>query len=80
VPPAPPARAKNDCSDGRDNDGDGLTDTAQDPDCVAGTSEGGKATGTARAPSECRDGKDNDRDGLTDRAQDPGCAADGTEA
>ena len=31
----------NDCSDGRDNDGDGLTDSAQDPNCTDGRSESG---------------------------------------
>jgi hypothetical protein len=34
----PPA---NDCADGRDNDGDGLTDRAQDPDCANGRTEAG---------------------------------------
>ena len=32
-----------DCNDGRDNDGDGLTDVAQDPDCERG-SEAGSTT------------------------------------
>jgi List-Bact-rpt repeat protein len=31
----------NDCADGRDNDRDGLTDRAQDPDCVGGRTETG---------------------------------------
>lgn len=69
-----------DCADGRDNDGDGLTDAAQDPDCLEGISESGTATGSGRPPRDCDDGRDNDRDGLTDRAQDPGCDGDGTEA
>jgi hypothetical protein len=73
--PAPPA-ATNECADGRDNDGDGLTDRAQDPNCATGTSEGG----ARQARSECRDGRDNDGDGLVDTAQDPGCVRDSTEA
>jgi hypothetical protein len=84
-PPASAANAANDCGDGRDNDADGLTDSAQDPDCLSGDSESGKAstggTGTpSRGPSQCRDGKDNDGDGLIDKAQDPGCEHDSTEA
>ena len=38
-PPPPPPAAPNDCSDGKDNDGDGLTDTAQDPGCDKGGTE-----------------------------------------
>jgi len=74
--PPPPSATANQCSDGRDNDGDGLTDSAQDPDCRTGRSEGG----AARGASECQDGRDNDGDGLVDSAQDPGCATGRTEA
>jgi len=90
APPPPPPAGVNDCADGKDNDRDGLTDSAQDPDCTSGTSETGAsapppppaATPKATTPSksECNDGKDNDGDGLIDRAQDPGCEADGSEA
>jgi hypothetical protein len=73
--PPPPPPPVSECSDGRDNDGDGLVDRAQDPSCATGGSEGG-----AQATSECRDGRDNDGDGLVDRPADPGCDADGTEA
>jgi hypothetical protein len=78
-----PVEPGPDCSDGVDNDDDGLTDTAQDPDCDASGSESGEAaipitppspppaTGTATA--DCADGRDNDDDGLTDTAQDPDC-------
>jgi len=68
------------CSDGWDNDGDGLVDgadggcasanddseVAHDPNCLtpAGTSE--------LEITQCSDGKDNDGDGLTD-LNDPGC-------
>ena len=74
-PAAPPPPPPSECSDGRDNDGDGLIDRAQDPGCAAGGTEGG-----TQATSECRDGRDNDGDGRVDRPADPGCDADGTEA
>lgn len=32
-PPPPPPPPPRDCADGKDNDGDGLIDTAQDPGC-----------------------------------------------
>jgi len=80
----------NDCADGRDNDRDGLTDAAQDPDCADGGAEAGAAAPGATAPpppapapppaNDCADGRDNDRDGLTDRAQDPDCVGGRTEA
>jgi hypothetical protein len=88
-PPPPPPPANSDCADGRDNDHDGLTDTAQDPDCLSGSSETGSVapapatsapTTKKPAKSECRDGKDNDGDGLIDKAQDPGCESDSSEA
>ena len=78
-----------DCADGRDNDRDGLTDSAQDPECSDGGAEAGSAApsgATAPPPppprptNDCADGRDNDRDGLTDRAQDPGCLGANTEA
>jgi hypothetical protein len=81
--PPPPPPTTNDCADGRDNDGDGLTDRAQDPNCATGTSEGAKqapSDGAKQTRSECRDGRDNDGDGLIDAAQDPGCAKGTTEA
>ncbi|MCP4657973.1 MAG: hypothetical protein GY856_21400 [bacterium] len=52
------------CSDGVDNDCDGLTDGA-DPDCVT-------CTPTENPEVSCSDGVDNDCDGLTDGA-DPDC-------
>jgi hypothetical protein len=73
--PPPPPPPPSECSDGRDNDGDGLIDRAQDPGCATGDTEGG----TPKL-SECRDGRDNDGDGRVDRPADPGCDADGTEA
>jgi hypothetical protein len=62
-PPPPPA-----CSNGIDDDGDGLTDYPNDPGCD-------NATDTDEAsppPAACADGQDNDGDGLTD-LKDPGC-------
>ncbi|MCI0569264.1 MAG: hypothetical protein L0Y66_00780 [Myxococcaceae bacterium] len=73
------------CSDGQDNDGDGLVDCA-DADCIALTCAGhgrvcggGKCVcvGNGRVPeveeATCLDGADNDCDGLTD-CEDPACA------
>ncbi|HEV2775893.1 MAG TPA: hypothetical protein VGV90_09905 [Solirubrobacteraceae bacterium] len=80
--PAPPPEPGPDCADNRDNDDDGLTDTAQDPDCETSGSEFGTALAPddaasppppAAIPNECTDGEDNDNDGLTDREQDPDC-------
>lgn len=66
APPPPPA-----CSNGIDDDGDGLTDYPSDPDCqsAAGTSE---ASPPPAPKPACSDGQDNDGDGLTD-LRDPGC-------
>ncbi len=59
------------CSDGIDNDGDGLVD-AQDPQCLTADSrEGPGGIGRIRL-TQCNDGIDNDGDGFLD-AQDPGC-------
>jgi hypothetical protein len=72
------------CSDGIDNDGDGLVDLA-DPDCDSAqdnTESGsmGTTTGTT-TPTQCADTIDNDSDGLIDLA-DPDCtnAQDNTES
>jgi probable HAF family extracellular repeat protein len=54
-----------DCSDGLDNDSDGLIDYPDDPGCSSDTD-----------PSEepaCADGYDNDGDGHFDYPDDPGC-------
>jgi hypothetical protein len=61
------------CSDGSDNDGDGLID-ASDPGCGGGP---GDTDETDIPPiAQCSDGSDNDGDGLTD-SNDPGCHSDG---
>ncbi|HLE97184.1 MAG TPA: hypothetical protein VI997_07430 [Candidatus Thermoplasmatota archaeon] len=61
-----PARVGPPCSDGFDNDGDGLID-AEDPPCNSWT-------GTEIAV--CQDGIDNDGDGRTDYTADPDCNGD----
>lgn len=55
------------CSDGVDNDGDGLFDLA-DPGCT----DGSDLTETSPLLI-CDDAIDNDGDGLVDTATDPGC-------
>ncbi len=59
------------CSDGLDNDGDGLTD-AQDPAC---TGPSGRDEAADPRDAACANGVDDDGDGLTDYPDDPGCAA-----
>ncbi len=59
------------CSDGIDNDGDGLTDYPADPGCSSSTDND-----EYNAPTpQCSDGIDNDGDGLTDYPADPGCSS-----
>ncbi|HII71147.1 TPA: PKD domain-containing protein [Candidatus Woesearchaeota archaeon] len=58
----------SECSDGVDNDGDGLVDMA-DPDCVDSNDDSEQGTVPA-----CADGLDNDNDGHVDLA-DPGCSS-----
>lgn len=50
---------KEDCTDGEDNDDDGLIDC-----------EDGNCAGTASCGEDCTDGEDDDRDGLTDCGDD----------
>ncbi len=57
------------CSDGRDNDGDGLTDFPQDPGCV-----NAQDNDEFNAP-QCQDGIDNDQDGVTDYPNDFSCSS-----
>ncbi|HZI11033.1 MAG TPA: hypothetical protein VE153_11640 [Myxococcus sp.] len=63
------------CSDGLDNDGDGLTDFPQEPGCrlLSDTSEVDPEPAAA-----CSNGLDDDGDGRTDWPQDPGCGGAGT--
>ena len=55
------------CSDGLDNDGDGLVDCA-DPDCASNPA-------CQTSPEICTNGQDDDGDGLVD-CSDPDCASD----
>ncbi|MCA9539007.1 MAG: hypothetical protein KC620_08960, partial [Myxococcales bacterium] len=55
------------CSDGADNDGDGLIDLA-DPGCE-------DALDNDERQRQCADGIDNDEDGLIDFPADPGCGS-----
>ncbi|MBW2272599.1 MAG: hypothetical protein JRG96_04970 [Deltaproteobacteria bacterium] len=58
-------RPDPECSDGLDNDGDGLTDHPADTSCW-GVLDNAES-------SECSDGLDNDGDGATDHPDDPSC-------
>ncbi len=60
------------CSDGLDNDGDGLTDFPEDPGCSS-------AGDNDETDVECSDGVDNDGDGDVDWPEDLECSGpDGT--
>lgn len=58
------------CSDAKDNDGDGKIDYPADLGCESPTDNDEKDK------PECSDGRDNDNDGKVDKA-DPGCHTDG---
>jgi hypothetical protein len=68
----PPGYEWSACSDGEDNDEDGLTD-GDDPDCEFGTDND---EGPGLGPSLCNDGIDNDGDGLVDASEDLDCLTD----
>jgi hypothetical protein len=55
------------CSDGIDNDGDGLVDL-DDPGCASATDASERNPAAA-----CDNGRDDDGDGLVDFPADPGC-------
>lgn len=59
------------CSDGKDNDGDGAIDFPDDDGCVSANDESEDSLASAK----CMDGRDNDGDGKTDYPNDPGCFA-----
>src|SRR5690606_7578843 len=66
------------CSDGIDNDGDGLVDI-DDPDCHTDgdpDNPDGYDAGRGDTGGDCADALDNDGDGLVDAA-DPDCHTDG---
>lgn len=58
------------CSDGVDNDGDGLVDLS-DPGCTD-AQDSDEFNEVTPPPAACSDGSDNDGDGLADLS-DPGC-------
>lgn len=62
------------CSDGADNDRDGLSDWASDPECAS-------PLDNSEGPRACGDGQDNDDDNAFDFPNDPGCTSleDGSE-
>ncbi|GAB5543994.1 MAG: hypothetical protein SangKO_037540 [Sandaracinaceae bacterium] len=57
------------CGDGIDNDGDGLIDFPEDPECDSPDDI------DEDRHAQCADGVDNDEDGLTDYGEDPGCSS-----
>jgi len=57
------------CSDGIDNDGDGLADFPDDPGCTSAEDD----SEDSQAMPQCSDGRDNDGDGKIDYPYDPGC-------
>jgi len=64
------------CSDGVDNDSDGVADYPNDPGCtsISDSDESDNCPGGAGCPP-CSDGLDNDGDGLFDYPNDPSCSA-----
>ncbi len=80
TPPPPPPPAPQ-CSDGADNDGDGLTDFPADPGCVDAQDNNEQDAPPPPPAPQCSDGLDNDGDTLIDWPNDPGCvdAADNDE-
>jgi len=70
----PPGPGWPACSDGIDNDGDGLVDYPMDPGCSSPTDDS-----ELDATHPCDDGIDNDGDGFVDwrldGSGDPGCAS-----
>lgn len=79
---------QSECSDGLDNDSDGLIDT-EDPSCYTGGDStdassydpelDDEAADTSVPLPQCMDTADNDADGLVDR-DDPGCHTDADAA
>jgi hypothetical protein len=59
------------CSDGLDNDGDGVIDYPHDLGCDSPSDVSERAEPGSRL--QCDDGIDNDGDGLIDYPDDPGC-------
>lgn len=68
------------CSDGHDDDGDGVADFPGDPGCAspADDSEADDCPSGESCP-QCGDGADNDGNGTADYPEDPGCSSAGQE-
>src|SRR5689334_1927703 len=69
-----PDLPKPQCSDGIDNDGDGVFDFPADPGCFAPQADDEKddCPSGPNCP-QCSNGMDDDRNGMTDYPNDPGC-------
>ncbi|MFH2007783.1 MAG: hypothetical protein ABI333_14470 [bacterium] len=65
------------CSDGIDNDGDGITDFPAEPGCESALDHTEDDTCPGAGCPACADGVDNDGDGFTDWPNDPGCSCAG---
>jgi hypothetical protein len=61
------------CSDGLDNDSDGLIDHPADPGCTDASDTDETDPPPPPPDPACSDGLDNDSDGLIDHPADPGC-------
>ncbi|MEK6608614.1 MAG: hypothetical protein AABZ30_13215 [Myxococcota bacterium] len=64
------------CSDGEDDDDDGLVDLAEDPGCGSASDDDENDPDTAPA---CANDEDDDADGDVDFPSDPGCAFPGDD-
>lgn len=68
-----PLEVKPACSDGEDNDYDGLRDYPADPGCDSTSDD--NETDPFIAQPQCYDKEDNDGDGKTDYPDDPECSS-----
>lgn len=75
TPGAPTVCVLAQCSDGIDNDGDGITDFPNEPGCETPLDHDETDSCPGVGCPECADGADNDGDGLVDYPNDPGCAS-----
>ena len=66
---------KPQCSDGKDNDGDGKIDFPADPGCSSALDDDETDAKMSAVKAVCEDGEDNDGDGKVDFPDDPGCSS-----
>ncbi|MBA3299820.1 MAG: hypothetical protein H0U24_07055 [Thermoleophilaceae bacterium] len=66
---------KPQCSDGKDNDGDGKIDFPADPGCSSALDDDETDAKKSATKAACEDGEDNDGDGKVDFPDDPGCSS-----